>query len=258
MAVKRTRSANISALGEAGELRERILRASIELIEEEGLAKLSMREVARRAGVTHQAPYHHFADREQILGAICEQGFRLLSERIANAQAPGEMRRDNVVKRIAALGEAYVEFACSHPAHFRIMFRPELVNLDNCPEALDAGTECYGSFQRIVHAAVEAGLPALPSEAALMAFLWSVGHGLACLILDGPLAAKMPDTAREQQIRGVVQTLQALLETSFAQSVAATGAATKTRSKRGAPATAARGYAAVGGKVKPYKLDKRP
>lgn len=223
MPAKRARSpqaANTGPSGEASELRERILRASVELIEEEGLAKLSMREVARRAGVTHQAPYHHFRDREQILGEIAAEGFRMLLERITKAAPAGEMRRDNVVERISALGEAYVELACDHPAHFRIMFRPELVDLQNVPEALDAGQCSFTEFQAIVHAAVEAGLPAVPSETALVTFLWSVGHGLACLLLDGPLAKKMPNTAREQQIRSVVQTLQALLSTSLAHASA--------------------------------------
>src|SRR5262245_51637447 len=93
---------------EAGELRARIVRASIELIEEEGLAHLSMREVARRAGVTHQAPYHHFADREAILGEIAEQGFRLLCERIetvARENPRGTPLRE--VERLIALGETY-------------------------------------------------------------------------------------------------------------------------------------------------------
>ncbi|HKP63257.1 MAG TPA: TetR/AcrR family transcriptional regulator [Polyangiales bacterium] len=260
MPAKRARSperANTSPGGEASELRERILHASIELIEEEGLAKLSMREVARRAGVTHQAPYHHFADREQILGEIAEEGFRMLSERIAKAAPAGEMRPDNVVQRICALGEAYVSLACDHPAHFRIMFRPELVDIDNCPGARDAGQSSYGAFQNIVHAAVEAGLPAVPSEAALMAFLWSVGHGLSCLILDGPLAEKMPDTAREQQIRSVVQVLQALLESSLSQARAATPARPAPRATTSGAQRGVRTPAADGGKTKPHKPTKR-
>jgi AcrR family transcriptional regulator len=220
MPAKRARSpqrAKTLPIGEASELRERILRASVELIEEDGLAKLSMREVARRAGVTHQAPYHHFADREQILGEIAAEGFRMLSARIVKAAPPEEMRRDNVVERICALGEAYVELACSHPAHFRIMFRPELVDIDNCPGARDAGECSFELLQRSIRAAIEAGLPAVPSETALVAFLWSVGHGLACLLLDGPLAKKMPDTAREQQIGSVMQALRALLHSSLVQ-----------------------------------------
>jgi AcrR family transcriptional regulator len=207
---------NSSSSPEAGELRARILRASIELIEEEGLAHLSMREVARRAGVTHQAPYNHFADREAILGEIAEQGFRMLGERIervARATPIGDAEHE--VARLIELGNAYVEFACTHPAHFRIMFRPELVDIDRCPGAKAEGDSTFGAVQRIVHDAIGAGVPAVPSEAALVAFLWSTGHGLSCLLLDGPLAMKMPDTAREAQIEGVLATMRSLLYASL-------------------------------------------
>jgi AcrR family transcriptional regulator len=206
-----------TAAPEAGELRERILRASVELIEEKGLAHLSMREVARRAGVTHQAPYHHFADREAILGAIAEAGFRLLGERMANIdrELPGGTPALEV-ERLVALGRTYVEFACAHTAHFRIMFRPELVDLERCPEARAEGDNAFSALQRIVHGAVEAGVPAHPSEEALVAFLWASGHGLACLLLDGPLAVKMPDTPRELQIEAVLSALRSILLANLA------------------------------------------
>lgn len=198
---------------EPTELRATILAASVALIEEEGLAKLSMREVARRAGVTHQAPYHYFADREAILGEIAEQGFRMLTERIERAVqlAAGAP----LPERIGAMGRAYVEFACAHTAHFRIMFRPELVNLDNCPSAQAEGANAFATVTRVVHEAVEAGLPGLPSEAALVATLWSTVHGLACLILDGPLAKKMPDANSNEQIDGVIAAIQSMLDASM-------------------------------------------
>lgn len=209
----RPRARASAQLAEPSELRATILAASVALIEEEGLAKLSMREVARRAGVTHQAPYHYFADREAILGEIAEQGFRMLTERVERAVeltagAP-------VPERIGTMGRAYVEFACAHPAHFRIMFRPELVNLDNCPGAKAEGATAFATVTRVIHEAVEAGLPPLPSEAALVATLWSTVHGLACLILDGPLAKKMPDAKSEDQIEGVVAAMQRMLEASM-------------------------------------------
>jgi AcrR family transcriptional regulator len=230
-------AAHGSSAPEAGELRARILRASIELIEEEGLARLSMREVARRAGVTHQAPYHHFADREAILGEIAERGFRMLGERMdeVDREMPGGTPGAEV-ERLIGLGRAYVEFACKHPAHFRIMFRPELVDLERCPGARAEGDKTFGALQRIVHAAVEAGVPAHPSEEALVAFLWSTGHGLACLLLDGPLAMKMPDTARDAQIEAVLGATRALLHASLSlpRAKAASGAKSgKRKAKRG-------------------------
>jgi AcrR family transcriptional regulator len=195
-----------------GDLRARVLSASIELIEAEGLAALSLREVARRAGVSHQAPYNHFADREAILGAIAEQGFVLLGERMARARKPGAAPHEN----IAAIGRAYVEFAVEHPAHFRVMFRPELVDIENCPGAKQEGDRAFHIVSEVVHEVVLAGLPPVPSEEAIVTMCWSLAHGLACLILDGPLAMKLPHAAREAHIEGVLGAMNKLLEERIA------------------------------------------
>jgi AcrR family transcriptional regulator len=201
-------------MADPGALRERILRASIELIEVEGLGALSMREVARRAGVSHQAPYHHFPDREAILGAIAEQGFRVLRAELERAVVQGRAE-NSAAECLAACGRAYVEFACAHPAHFRVMFRPELVNLENCPGALAEGDGAFGYLTAMVHEAVKQGLPAEPSEEALIVLTWSVAHGLACLILDGPLSKKLPSAERGAQILGVTNAFGALLAASI-------------------------------------------
>src|SRR5689334_22188088 len=122
-------SAKLDAGAQADAFRERIVSASTELIEEQGLGALSMREVARRAGVSHQAPYYYFADRESILGAIAEQGFRMLGEHVQRCRIAGA----GVQATIVAAGRAYIEFALAHPAHFRVMFRPELVLTERHP-----------------------------------------------------------------------------------------------------------------------------
>jgi AcrR family transcriptional regulator len=212
MSTKRARSLGPRA-AEPGDLRQRILQASVELIEDEGLAKLSMREVARRAGVTHQAPYHYFADREAILGEIAEQGFRMLTERVERDVIRTEHR--SVAQRISAMARAYVEFACAQPAHFRIMFRPELVNMERCPGADAQGDVAFSTVTRVVHEAVQAGLPAVPSEAALVAMLWSFAHGLACLVLDGPLAKKQEVAEPGFEVNQVIAALQAMLEANI-------------------------------------------
>lgn len=106
-----------------GDLRRELLDASLSLIEEQGLAGLSMREVARRAGVTHQAPYHHFSDRAAILGALSEEGFALLLGSMQEEQARA---KKSAGARLEAAGLGYVKFALAHPAHFRLMSRPEL------------------------------------------------------------------------------------------------------------------------------------
>lgn len=211
--VRNARAPEPDPVPEELELRERILQASVALIEDEGLAALSMREVARRAGVSHQAPYHHFTDREAILGAIAERGFVVLRNALERAVARAR-RKATAAECLAACGRAYVEFARAHPAHFRVMFRPELVDLANCPGARAEGDSAFSCLTAVVHEAVAQGLPAEPSEEALVILAWSVAHGLACLILDGPLAKKLPAVERGAQIRGVTDAFGAMLAAS--------------------------------------------
>ncbi|HEX6243772.1 MAG TPA: TetR/AcrR family transcriptional regulator [Polyangiales bacterium] len=209
-------SAKLDPGAQADAFRERIVSASTELIEEQGLAALSMREVARRAGVSHQAPYYYFADREAILGAIAEQGFRMLGEHVQQCSIEGE----GVQATIVAAGRAYLEFALAHPAHFRVMFRPELVMTERHPNVSGEGVRACDTFYQIVREAVAAGLPA-NSVDALFLLCWSVGHGLACLALDGPLDVVMPHVDRKAQLSDVLSQFDAMMAASVAHANAA-------------------------------------
>lgn len=219
------RSARSEGGAQADAFRERIIQASTELIREQGLSALSMREVARRAGVSHQAPYYYFADREAILGAIAEQGFGMMRECV---QRSIPERAGAAHDAIIAAGRAYLEFAFAHPAHFRVMFRPELVSPERHPNVQDQGLRACDVFLRIVQEAVAAGLPAEPSVDSLFLLCWSVVHGLSCLVLDGPLDVVMPNGDREAQLRDVLTTFSRMAEASIAQAkLAKVSAATK-------------------------------
>ena len=190
-------------------LQRRILDASLELIRVEGLASLSMREVARRAGVSHQAPYHPFADRESILARIAQEGFEelLLRMRETSAKAQG------LEARLYAISHAYVTFALDRPAHFRVMFRPELVDLARFPEAQCAGE---AAFQELLAFVCElrgvAGVDRTAEDDVWTSMLWSQAHGLACLILDGPLGLKVPSSAdRKAHVGAVLRTIAKLV-----------------------------------------------
>lgn len=136
-----------------GDLRAAVLAAAGKLIEEEGLAGLSVREAARRAGVSHNAPYRHFPDRDALLTALATEGFDLLRKSLENQSG-------------RELGEAYVRFALAHPQRFRLMFMTR--------QAGAMGEHFAKAF---------AGLGAEAKFAAAAA--WSLVHGLADLILDG-------------------------------------------------------------------------
>jgi AcrR family transcriptional regulator len=167
------------------DLKQRVLDASVQLIDDVGLAGLSMREVARRAGVSHQAPYHHFADKASIVAALVERGFTLLVDRLEAAERTGPP-----AQRMRRVGRAYVDFALEQPVYFRLMFRPELSDPARFPAADAAGGRAFAVLERLVGDL--AGPRASRSRKdALLSMHWSLVHGLATLLLDGPLAAEL-------------------------------------------------------------------
>jgi len=173
---------------EPGDLRQRILDTARAMLDEQGAAGLSLREVARRAGVTHQAPYHHFADRESILAELVAQGFEELERRLAKAHA----KAGEPAATLAASAMAYVGFALDHPGVFRIMFRSDLCDTGRFPRAVEAGARAHGELLHLVRLA-HGGT----DDPALAAMHWAQVHGLAGLLLDGPLGQQLA-TRRER------------------------------------------------------------
>ena len=210
----RTRPALRRAKPDAPDLRHRILEAAAGLLREEGVAALSMREVARRAGVTHQAPYHHFADREAILAELVTGGFAMLASRLARANDGAARHGKRCLVRDA--GRAYVDFALEQPGRFRIMFRPELCDPARYPAAAEAGDRAHGELMRMV--TILHGAP----DAALATLHWSQVHGLASLLVDGGLGDKMPSaSARRAHVEAVLQAYAAMAVPDSASTTAA-------------------------------------
>lgn len=166
-----------------GDLRAALLQAARALLDAGGVPALSLREVARRAGVTHQAPYHHFADRETILAELVTQGFDELERRLAKAHA----RPGDPAATLAASCQAYVGFALDHPGVFRTMFRTDLCDTGRFPRAVEAGARAHAELLHLVRL-VHGG----SDDPALAAMHWAQVHGLAGLLLDGPLGQHMP------------------------------------------------------------------
>ena len=178
-----------------GDLRPALLRAVRELLAEQGIERLSLRECARRAGVSWSAPAHHFRNKPGLLAAFAAEGFDEL-------RASMERRRDaetDPAARMAATGAGYVEFALRHPEHFRVMFRTELLDPAS-EEYREAGRRAYETLENAMRAADAArGVAADPAslrERCLLA--WSTVHGYAALVLEGSLAP--PGAAGEDRV----------------------------------------------------------
>jgi AcrR family transcriptional regulator len=185
-----------------GALREALLTASLKLIEAEGLSAVSLRRVAREAGVSPGAPYHHFKDRAAVLAALAAQGFRMLADDLAAATSD----TTDPVERLGALIRAYLGFARRQPAYYRLMFRPELSEARLDPEAKEAEHAAEACLESTVTALVESGR--IPSAQAkpLTVLIWSLGHGLASLWLDDHLSDDYNDPdALTTQITALVE-----------------------------------------------------
>jgi AcrR family transcriptional regulator len=174
-----------------GDLRAALLDAALEVLEEGGATALSLRAVARRAGVSPAAPYRHYADREALVSAVAAVGYLDLAERLGAAHpAP------STAEQLADVAVAYVRFAIERPALFRIMFS-EPCDRDNDERvAATAAVTLY--LREIVARAFPDSDPA-----ALAPAIWALVHGLAFLHLDGKLDATDP-AAVDQRVRGAV------------------------------------------------------
>ncbi|HEV2778876.1 MAG TPA: TetR/AcrR family transcriptional regulator [Actinophytocola sp.] len=157
-----------------GDLRRVVLDTAQRVIAESGPAALNLRDLARRAGVSHAAPAYHFGDKAGLLTAIAVEGYELLAD--ALAEAPGDLRE---------LGVRYVRFALDHPAHFEIMFRPDLYHRD-AAEVIAARDRAG----RRLRAAVRTARPGKPDLARLAA--WSLAHGFTMLWRTGNLGDADP------------------------------------------------------------------
>jgi AcrR family transcriptional regulator len=169
-----------------GDLRAALVHAAMELLEESGEADLSLRAVARRAGVSAAAPYRHYADREALVSAVAAVGYRELAERLATAHPS-----PSTPQQLASVAIAYVQFALERPALFRIMFT------EPCDRDNDERVAATAAVSQYVRAIVERTFPQADAEA-LATAIWALVHGLALLHLDGKLDAHSPTVVAER------------------------------------------------------------
>jgi AcrR family transcriptional regulator len=168
------------------------LRVAIETIDDVGPASMSVREVARRAGVTHAAAVYHFGSKKGLMTAVATEGYRLLTEELEAAQ--------RTHRGFLEVGVAYVRFAVTHRAQFEVMFRPELYDQDD-PELRRA--RAAGAL--VLYGTRQADAERLASGVAA----WSLVHGLAILWLNDNLPRQLGDDPEQ-----ITRTVAAYLRTA--------------------------------------------
>jgi len=172
-----------------GNLRQALIQAGLKLLTEAGVGGLSLRAAAQLAGVSHAAPYRHFADKDALVAAIGEEGFRLLTARMlaeVAATAP-----TNLLDRLRALGLGYVGFAVEHPAYLRVIFGGVARSVKETPGLQAAGAEAYQTLRDAVADGVQAGELREADVDMLALSCWSSMHGFSMLVVDQALPPEL-------------------------------------------------------------------
>lgn len=186
-----------------GDLRRALVETSSALVDAEGAGALSLRQVAKKLGVSHAAPSHHFADRPALLAAVAARGFADLAEAMTKARE----RHTDPVARLNATGVAYVRFAADHPERFRLMFGPEIAKEDGDADLMTATGCAFDVLVSSVSAAL--GNEATAERVRIVTTAaWSLVHGLATLFIDKKLGALGGETpADAEAIAGEITAL---------------------------------------------------
>jgi AcrR family transcriptional regulator len=163
-----------------GDLRRALIEAARAILEEDGLPALSLRAVARRAGVSQAAPYYHFPDKDALLAALGAEGFdaldRAMRERMEGLGDPA--------RRLIASGIGYVAFAVENPALFQIMFGASMRSEGAHPERSAAGERAYATLEQAVQATLGDKVGEAGGNALACLRAWSLAHGLAKLLVE--------------------------------------------------------------------------
>ena len=184
-----------------GDLRRALVEGALALVTETQRWDFSLREVARRAGVSHNAPYSHFADKSDLLTAVATVGFETLRARmLADSDSA-----NGAAEALAAIGFAYVCFGTENPAHYRLMFGTTVPAFDESSptELVKAAAASRAVLSDVIRqGAVEGAFKVAPDDeealAAAVLAAWSLVHGLTMLLIDG--LASMPTPMNLQQI----------------------------------------------------------
>jgi AcrR family transcriptional regulator len=183
-------------------LRRRFIDASLELVTERGVEGLTLRDLAKRVGVTHPAVYRYFPDKASLLASVAEEGFWSMRSAVIKACAPYPDTRT----RFNKLADAYVRFAVEHPAHFRLMFGPEAAEKWANASLRAAETATFNLCLDAVAEGQRSGLVRQgdPREVALAG--WAMIHGLASLVLNGLVNSTGVDSTSSEYLARVVET----------------------------------------------------
>jgi AcrR family transcriptional regulator len=167
-----------------GDLKNALIQAGVEILAKDGVSGLSLRKVALKAGVSHTAPYSHFADKQALIAAISTEGFRQLYERVSRVTGKYKSQPE---KQLVEVAWAYVQFALDDPDRFKVMFSAVLEKEKEYPEFVAESQRNFQLVKMIVEANQASGqLRGGPSEMVALS-AWGIVHGFVMLLLEGQI-----------------------------------------------------------------------
>jgi AcrR family transcriptional regulator len=197
-----------------GDLRKALVEEAARLVETDGVDALTLRELARRLGVSHAAPAHHFADKAALLSELAADGYAELAAELEAGAARGRTPET----RLREVGRGYLRFALRRPGHYRVMFGRELRTAVPSPKYEGAATRAYETLQSAVTRALPPARARSPERVREAAFLaWSVTHGAAMLLLDGPQVHDVPSTGDREAVKALVEHVTAAVAAAIAK-----------------------------------------
>ncbi|WLA62694.1 TetR/AcrR family transcriptional regulator [Bradyrhizobium diazoefficiens] len=205
--VRRAASAKTEAPYHHGALREALLQAAERVLERDGLAGLTLRAVAREAGVSHAAPTHHFGDLTGLLSELAAVGFRQFNAAMASACDTAT----TPLARALARPKAYVAYAQAHPGMYGIMFRTERLDYSR-PSLHEAAEASFAGLANAIGAMRQeqiSGDALTLDQGAAIARAWSMVHGFTTLLLDGRLKdilERLPEGTTAERLLEVMLT----------------------------------------------------
>jgi AcrR family transcriptional regulator len=167
-----------------GDLKNALIKAGIEILSKDGVRGLSLRKVAQKAGVSHTAPYSHFADKQSLIAAISIEGFRTIYGQLNDVI---QRYQGEPLRQLVEGAWAYIRFALSDPAHFKVTFSSVLEREKDYPLFVEMSQKTFGMVVQIVEACQAAGV-LRPGPADVEAIsMWSMVHGFISLYLEGQI-----------------------------------------------------------------------